>query len=160
MGPGEREAYLASLIEQQKIVSAPVKSTIGSYVIEDKKSAKKQITILTKEAKIIHSKKEFEKAIEMYRDAAIIASNWELSKEFILLEEILRTIKIEELTVKKKDVEFEAKDFLKQKNYPEAARKFKEASKVASEIFKLGVTNMTKEVKKLTNKANELERKK
>ena len=40
----------------------------------------------------------------------------------------------------------------------EAAAKYKYASKMASEIFKLGDTSMTKEVKRLTNKSNEYEK--
>ena len=47
---------------------------------------------------------------------------------------------------------------MKKKNNSVAAQKYKAASKVASEIFKLGVTDMTKEVKRLTNKANEYEK--
>ena len=88
----------------------------------------------------------------------MIASNWELSKEFMLLEELTRKTKIEDLTSRKKEFENEAKLAVKKKNYLEAAQKYKQASKIASEIFKLGVTHMTKEVKRLTNKANEYEK--
>ena len=88
----------------------------------------------------------------------MLASNWELSDEFVQIEEIIRKIKIEDLSTKKKDLEKEAKDAVKNKNYAEATAKYNYASKIASEIFKLGATDMTKEVKRLTKKANEYEK--
>jgi hypothetical protein len=54
-------------------------------------------------------------------------------------------------------VELEAKDAMKKKDYAKSAANFKDASKIASEIFKLGVTDMMKEVKRLTNKAKEMD---
>jgi len=158
MGPAEREAYLSSIIEKHKIVSAPIKSMVGTFEIVDKKQAKNGVKELFDRGNKAKSKKNYQKAIELYRDAAMIASNWELSKEFIKLEELIRKTRIVELTSKKKDLENEAKLSIKKKNYLEAAQKYKYASKIASEIFKLGVTNMTKEVKRLTNKANEYEK--
>ncbi|MCJ7649570.1 MAG: hypothetical protein MUP85_13215, partial [Candidatus Lokiarchaeota archaeon] len=158
VGPAEREAYLASFSTHQEIVSAPIKSKVGTTVIEDKKTARKQLKILTKAATNLKNKKDFPKSIETYRRAAVIASNWELSNEFIELEEDIRKTTIEDLQNQKKLAELEAKETLKKKDYTKSAIKFKEASKIASEIFKLGVTDMMKEVKRLTNKANELEK--
>ncbi|MFX1402620.1 MAG: hypothetical protein ACFE8V_15395, partial [Promethearchaeota archaeon] len=158
MGPAEREAYLSSITEKHKIVSAPIKSKVGTLEIADKKSAKNGVKELFDRANKAKSKKNYQMTIELYRDAAMIASNWELSKEFIKLEELIRKTRIIELTSKKKELESEAKLSIKKKNYLEAAQKYKYASKIASEIFKLGVTNMTKEVKRLTNKANEYEK--
>ncbi|MFX0059762.1 MAG: hypothetical protein ACFE8J_15805, partial [Candidatus Heimdallarchaeota archaeon] len=158
MGPLEREAYLASISQQKEIVSAPIKSKVGTFVIENKKSAKNGIKELIKRAKAAKSKKNYDKTIEYLESAALIASNWKLSNEFIELEEVIRKIKIENLLAQKKELENKAKFAVKKKIYIEAAEKYKAASKIASEIFKLGATEMTKEVKRLTNKANEFEK--
>ena len=158
VGPAEREAYLSSITERHKIVSAPIKSKIGTIEIANKKEAKNGIKELFNRAKKAKSKKNYQISIEIFQEAALIASNWELSKEFIQLEELTRKTKIEDFTSRKKQFENEAKLAVKKKNYLEAAQKYKHASKIASEIFKLGVTNMTKEVKRLTNKANEYEK--
>ncbi len=158
LGPIEREAYLSSLAKQHQIVSAPIKSTIGTTVVDNKKSAEKGVKELTKRAKIAKGKKNYPKTIELYQNAAMLASNWELSNEFVQIEEIIRKTKIEDLSTKKKDLEKEAKDAVKSKNYAEASTKYKYASKIASEIFKLGASDMTREVKRLTKKANEYEK--
>ncbi|MFW9946572.1 MAG: hypothetical protein ACFFDX_07055, partial [Candidatus Odinarchaeota archaeon] len=158
MGPVEREAYLSSITESHKIVSAPIKSKIGTIEIANKKEAKSGIKELFNRAKKAKSKKNYQQSIEIFQEAALIASNWELSKEFMQLEELTRKTKIEDFTFRKKQFENEAKLAVKKKNYLEAAQKYKQASKMASEVFKLGVTGMTKEVKRLTNKANEFEK--
>jgi hypothetical protein len=158
VGPAEREAYLSSITERHKIVSAPIKSKIGTVEIANKKEAKNGIKELFNRAKKAKSKKNYSISIELFQEAALIASNWELSKEFMLSEESTRKTKIEDFTFRKKQFENEAKLAVKKKSYLEAAQKYKQASKIASEIFKLGVTNMTKEVKRLTNKANEYEK--
>jgi hypothetical protein len=158
VGPAEREAYLTSFSSHQEIVSAPIKSQVGTPVIEDKKTAIKQLKLLTKAASNLKGKKDYPKSIETYHKAAIIASNWEFPNKFTNLEEIIRKTRIEDLQNQKKLLELEAKETLKKKDYTKSAIKFKEASKIASEIFKLGVTDMMKEVKRLTNKANELEK--
>ena len=93
-----------------------------------------------------------------FQTAAVLASNWELTDDFVKIEEIIRKTKIEDLKEKKLQLEKEAKGAVKAKNYAEASAKFKYASKMASEIFKLGDTSMTKEVKRLTNKSNEYEK--
>ncbi|MHA1979605.1 MAG: hypothetical protein ACTSXN_00695, partial [Promethearchaeota archaeon] len=158
VGPAEREAYLTSFSSHQEIVSAPIKSKVGTTIIEDKKTANKQLKILTKAASNLKNKKDYPKSIETYRRAAVIASNWELSNEFIKLQENIRKTTIEDLQNQKKLEELEAKDALKKKDYTEAAVFYNKASKTASEIFKLGVTDMMKEVKRLTKRANELEK--
>ncbi|MFW9950982.1 MAG: hypothetical protein ACFFKA_12765, partial [Candidatus Thorarchaeota archaeon] len=158
MGPMQREAYLSSLMKHQQIISAPVKMKIGTAEIENQKSAKREMKELLKRAKIAIGKKNREKAIEYLQNAALVASSWELSNDFIRIEEDIRKIKIEDLTINKKAAEQKAKAAVKKKNYQEAATSYKEASKIASEIFKLGSTEMTKEVKRLTNKANEYEK--
>ena len=60
--------------------------------------------------------------------------------------------------VQKDKLEKLAKIAAKKLIYNEAAEKYKSASKIASEIFKLGATQMTKEVKRLTNKAKEFDK--
>ncbi|MHA1533334.1 MAG: hypothetical protein ACTSP8_01265, partial [Promethearchaeota archaeon] len=158
LGPIEREAYLSSLTKQQAIVTAPIKTTIGDLSVDNQKAAKKGIKELLKRAKIAQSKKSYIKAVEIYQGAAMLASNWELTTEFLKIQETIRKTRIEDLKIKKTNLENEAKSEVKAKKYLEAATKYKYASKMASEIFKLGVNEMTKEVKRLTNKANEYEK--
>lgn len=158
LGPIEREAYLSSLVAQQEIVTAPIKTTIGDLSVENQKAAKKGIKELLKRGKIAQNKKNYIKAVEIYQGAAMLASNWELTTEFHKIQETIRKTRIEDLNFKKSNLENEAKSAIKENNYPEAAVKYKYASKMASEIFKLGGTEMTKEVKRLTNKANEYEK--
>jgi hypothetical protein len=158
LGPIEREAYLTSLTKQAQIVTAPIKTTVEGLDVDNKKSAKKGIKELLKRGKIAEGKKDHLKAIELFESAAILASNWELTDDYVKIEEIIRKTKIEDLKEKKVNLEKEAKSAVKAKSYAEAAAKYKYASKMASEIFKLGDTAMTKEVKRLTNKSNEYEK--
>jgi len=88
----------------------------------------------------------------------MIATNWEIQKEFEELEDLIRKTKIVDYKIKLKNLETEAKLAAKKENYNEAAQKFRMASRIASEIFKLGVTEMTKEVKRLSNKSKEYEK--
>ncbi|MFX1574795.1 MAG: hypothetical protein ACFFB0_18825 [Promethearchaeota archaeon] len=158
MGPAEREAYFASLAEQKEIISAPIETKPGAALIENMKDAKKEIAKLKKIAKDAKKKNDYENAIKINQNAAQIALNWELSREFTILDDTIRKIKIEDLKIKLKALENEAKNAAKEDNYNEAAQKYKMSSKIASEIFKLGVTDMTKEVKRLSNKSKEYEK--
>jgi len=158
LGPIEREAYLSSLMKQHEIVSAPIKTTVEGLEVDNRKSAKRGIKELMKRGKIAKGKKDYINAVEIFESAAILASNWELSDDYVKIEETIRTTKIEDLKEKKTKLEKESKIAVKAQKYAEAATKYKYASKMASEIFKLGDTSMTKEVKRLTNKANEYEK--
>jgi hypothetical protein len=158
LGPIEREAYLSSLTKQHEIITAPIKTTVEGLDVDNRKSAKRGIKELSKRGKSAKGKKDYIKAVEIFESAAILASNWELSDDYVKIEETIRTTKIEDLKEKKTKLEKESKIAVKAKNYAEAATKYKYASKMASEIFKLGDTTMTKEVKRLTNKANEYEK--
>ncbi|MHA1883892.1 MAG: hypothetical protein ACW96S_02475, partial [Promethearchaeota archaeon] len=158
IGPAEREAYFASLSEQHEIISAPIEERSGVAIIDTVKAAKKEIKNLIKGAKSVKKEKDFARTINIYQNAAKIATNWELSGELDQLNEFIRTTKIEDLTIKMKVLEKEAKQAAKGKRYNEAAQKYKMSSKIASEIFKLGGTDLTKEVKRLSNKSKEYEK--
>jgi hypothetical protein len=158
LGPIEREAYLTSLAKQNEIVTAPIKTSVEGFEVDNKKSAKKGIKELLKRGKIAEGKNDYIKAVGFFESAALLASNWELTEDYTKIEETIRKTKIDDLKEKKTKLEKEAKDAVKAKSYAEAAAKFKYASKMASEIFKLGDTSMTKEVKRLTNKSNEYEK--
>ncbi|MFW9876723.1 MAG: hypothetical protein ACFFG0_26815 [Candidatus Thorarchaeota archaeon] len=158
MGPAEREAYFASLTEQHEIISAPIEEKPGAALIDNVKSAKKEIGKLKKIAKTARKEKDYEKTINIYQNAVKIALSWELSGEIELLNDFIRTTKIEDLQIKMKNLEQEAKLAAKDEKYNEAAQKYKMSSKIASEIFKLGGSDMTKEVKRLSNKSKEYEK--
>ncbi|TFG24788.1 MAG: hypothetical protein EU529_03105 [Promethearchaeota archaeon] len=157
--PAEREAYLVSCREKEEIVSAPIKTTtIGEKVIDSPKSAKKEIKNLKKAASVKLKEGDLKTTLEIYRSAAVIATDWGLQKEAENLENTTRVTQINGLNQLKNILEKEAKKAEKNKDYATAAEKYKKASKTASEIFKLGVTEMYSEVKKLTKKSNELEK--
>ncbi|MFX0165033.1 MAG: hypothetical protein ACFE9V_06895, partial [Candidatus Hodarchaeota archaeon] len=158
MGAAEREAYFVSLTEQHEIISAPIEEKPGASLIDNAKSAKKEISKLKKIAKTARKETDYEKSINIYQNAAKIATNWELTGELEVLNEFIRSTKIEDLKNKMKTLEKEAKLAAKKEKYNEAAQKYKMSSKIASEIFKLGDTEMTKEVKRLSNKSKEYEK--
>ena len=122
------------------------------------KNGMQRIKNLIKKAKSAKSEGEYSESINAMRTAAILASNWDFQNEIMKLQEQIRKLQIEDLTIKKKKAEKSAKAAVKKKIYSEAAAHYKIASKIASEIFKLGDPKMTKEVKRLTNKANEFEK--
>ncbi|UCC19265.1 MAG: hypothetical protein JSV62_14360 [Promethearchaeota archaeon] len=157
MGPPEREAYFASLAERHEIVSAPVETKPGAIIIDTLKAAKKEIKNLKKNALKARKEKEHENSIKILQNALKIASNWELTNTAQELDDLIRTTKIEDLKNKMKSLENEARLAAKEENYNEAAQKYKMSSRIASEIFKLG-EDMTKEVKRLSNKAKEYEK--
>ncbi|MFX1256699.1 MAG: hypothetical protein ACFFAN_02485 [Promethearchaeota archaeon] len=55
MGPAEKEAYFASFSMREEIVSAPIQSKAGTKVIDNIKSAKKEVKRLS------YKVKEYEK---------------------------------------------------------------------------------------------------
>ncbi|MFX1495665.1 MAG: hypothetical protein ACFFBZ_15380, partial [Promethearchaeota archaeon] len=158
MGPAEREAYFVSLTEHHEIVSAPIEAKPGAAVIDTIKGAKKEIKSLKKNALVAKKEKDYDKSIKIFQNAVKIATSWELARETQELDDIIRMTKIEDLKNKMKTLEKEANLAAKEENYNEAAQKYKISSKIASEIFKLGVTEMTKEVKRLSNKSKEYEK--
>ncbi|MFX0023224.1 MAG: hypothetical protein ACFE9S_12935 [Candidatus Hermodarchaeota archaeon] len=157
MGPAEREAYFVSLTERHEIVSAPIEARPEAEAIANIKGAKKEIKNLTKTGLSARKEKDYDKSIKVFQNALKIATNWELVKESQELDDIIRRIKIEDLKFKMNALEKEARLAAKKKNYNEAAQKYKMSSKIASEIFKLG-EDLTKEVKRLSNKAKEYEK--
>jgi len=157
MGPAEREAYMTSLTEQREIVSAPVEKG-GPAVVDSAKSAKKEIGRLQKEAKIAKKETDYKSAVGILKNAASIANSWDLTKLYEDLQDTVRLTIIEDLRIKMKSLEQAGKLAAKDGNYAEAAQKYKVATEMANEIFKLGVTEMTKELKLLSNKAKEYEK--
>ncbi|MFX1378445.1 MAG: hypothetical protein ACFFA4_05075 [Promethearchaeota archaeon] len=157
MGPAEREAYFVSLTEQQEIISAPIEAKLGAAVINNIKAAKKEIKNLKKNGIVARKEKDYDKSIKIFQNALKIASNWELTKEAQEFDDFIRLTKIVDLKTKMQNLEQEARLAAKQENYNEAAQKYKMSSKIASEIFKLG-EDLTKEVKRLSNKAKEYEK--
>jgi len=157
MGPAEREAYFVSLSERHEIVSAPVEAKVGAAVIDNVKAAKKEIKNLKKNGLLARKEKDYDNTIKIFQNAFKIASTWELAKEAQEFDDLTRMVKIEDLKNKMKTLEKEARLAAKGENYNEASQKYRMASKIASEIFKLG-EDLTKEVKRLSNKAKEYER--
>ncbi|MFX1431739.1 MAG: hypothetical protein ACFFCY_16355 [Promethearchaeota archaeon] len=157
MGPAEREAYFASLSEQQEIVSAPIEAKVGAAVIKTVKRAKKEIKNLKKNGLAARKEKDYDKSIKIFQNALKIATNWELIKESQEFDDLMRLTKIEDLKTKMKTLEKEARLAAKEEKYNEATQKYRMSSKIASEIFKLG-EDLTKEVKRLSNKAKEYEK--
>ena len=74
------------------------------------------------------------------------------------LQNLIRLNTIEALQENIKTLEKDAKRAEKEEQYAFAAEKYQQAANNANEIFKLGVTEMTKEYKRLINKSKENER--
>ena len=130
----------------------------GAKTIISAKSAKQEIKILKKKANLKIKNKEIQEAIDIYKNAIVIATNWDLTDEIIEVEDLIRISQIEGLKELKITFENEANLAKNKYDYQTAAEKYNKASKVATEIFKLGVTEMTKEVKRLTMKSKQLEK--
>jgi hypothetical protein len=156
--PAEREAYLASLEKQEEIVSVPVKSKIGEKVIENKKEAKKELKKLMKKADKEKSVQKYQNAINIYEQAAIIANNWDMKNLFAELQEEIRLTQIHELELDMKEQLHKAERFEKKEDYRNAAEHYDKASKIASQIFKLGENKMQDLVKKYTRKAKKYQK--
>jgi 23S rRNA-/tRNA-specific pseudouridylate synthase len=130
----------------------------GAKTIISAKSAKQEIKFLKKKANLKIKNKEIQEALDIYKNAIVIATNWDLTDEIIEVEDLIRLSQIEGLKALKIIFENEANLAKNKYDYQTAAEKYNKASKVATEIFKLGVTEMTKEVKRLTMKSKELEK--
>lgn len=156
LNPGEREAYIASLEEQTEIVSAPIKSIVDETVIEDKKQAKKEIKKFEEKAEKERDIHNYQKAIDIYQEAGIIANDWDLKKKFLDLQENIRQTEIKKFEINMEEAISKAKGAEKRGEYKVASEHYKKASNMASEIFKLGVNKMNKHVKELTKKSKSL----
>ena len=149
--PAAREAYFASLLEQIEISSAPTQ--FGSL-----RDAKKEIINLKKKAKKARKAKDYTESLNVYQSASNIASDWDLSGELEQLNYYIRSTKIEDLENKMKSLEKQAIIEKKKNSFSEAAEMYKNASSTASDIFKLGVAEVEKEVKRFNKLAIECER--
>ncbi|MFO7797611.1 MAG: hypothetical protein R6W84_15820, partial [Promethearchaeia archaeon] len=158
MKPEEREAYIASLKERAEIISAPVKSRVGEKVIEDEKQAKQEIKSILKKAKKERGVHSYEKAIELYKDAGIIANNWDMNKILDEIQDFIRITQIDQYRLEMMGFEKDAQKAAKVEDFDRASKLYKRASKLASEIFKLGVNEMQDTVKDLTKKSKEYEK--
>ena len=158
LSPAEREAALTSLSTGETIVSAPVKAKEGAGVVSDSKSAKKELKDLEKKAKEQIKDEDFVKAVEIYQNAASMAETWGLSKESEALREKARATSISYYEHGIKVLVKDAENAVKASQYQEAIEKYTQASMLASEVFKLGVTEKQKEVREYQNKAKEYEK--
>ncbi|KKM65518.1 hypothetical protein LCGC14_1490470 [marine sediment metagenome] len=150
MEPEAREAYFASLTEQREIIITPTQ-------FDSFKEAKKEIINLRKIAKKARKDKDYTKSLNVYQVAIKLASKWDLSGEIDHLYEYVQKTKIEELENKMKSLEKQAIAEKRKNNFIEAANMYINASRTASDIFKLGVVEMEKDVKRFNNLAIECE---
>ncbi|MFX0188974.1 MAG: hypothetical protein ACFE8A_14710 [Candidatus Hodarchaeota archaeon] len=130
----------------------------GAKTISDKKSVKQEINIIKKKAKLKLKDKSFQDAIDLYKNAIVLATNWDLKETIKELENFIRLTQIQGLKELKKLIEEKAYIAEDQINYERAIEYYNKANKVATEIFKLGIVNMKKEIKRLEKKSIELER--
>ncbi len=156
--PEERRAYIASLEKQEEIISAPVKSKIGEKVIENKKEAKNELKKLRKRADKERAIHNYQKAIDIYEQAAIIANNWDMKDLFAEYQEEIRLTQIGENELNMKEHVQKAEKFEKREDYKNAAEEYEQASKFASQIFKLGENKMQDLVKEYTRKAKKFQK--
>jgi len=158
MNPAEREAFFSSLMQGVSIVSAPIKTEEGVAEISDSKSAKKEMKNLESIAKELMKEGDLLKAVQIYENTAILAETWKYSKESKIFKEKAREVSIKHLESELKEIVKDAQIAVKSNNHPEAAEKYLQAARKASEIFKLGVSGIEKQVREYENKAREYEK--
>ena len=158
LSPSEREAAITSLMQGQRVVSAPVQTQEGAGVVSDAKAAKKELSDLEKTAKGFIRDGDLVKAVEIYQNAASFADTWGLAKESEGLRDKARSTSIEFLEKEIKSLVKDAEKAVKANQFKESVEKYMQASSYASEIFKLGVTSKQREVREYQNKAREYEK--
>ncbi len=130
----------------------------GAKTITDKKTVKQEINILKKKAKLKIKSRKYQEALDLYKNAIVLSTNWELKKATIELEDLIRLTQIEGLKELKKIFEEKAYIAEDQIDYERAIENYNKAAKIATEIFKLGIVNMKKDIKRLEKKSMELEK--
>ena len=130
----------------------------GAKTINNAKSAKQEINILKKKAKLKIKNREIQEALDLYKNAIVLATNWELREATMELEDLIRKAEIHGLKDLKKIFEKKALIAEEEVNYEKAILNYNKASEIASEIFKLGITDIKKEIKRFTKKSMELEK--
>ncbi|MCK4239366.1 MAG: hypothetical protein KAX33_09605, partial [Candidatus Lokiarchaeota archaeon] len=158
MSSAEREAFFSSLIQGEAIVSVPVRIEEGTVEVSDEKSAKIEMKNLENKAKELIKEGDLLRAIQIYENTAILAETWNFSKESKILKEKARRVNIQHLEGEMKKLVKDAQIAEKASIYNEASEKYLEASRKASEIFKLGVSGIEKQVREYENKAREYEK--
>ena len=124
----------------------------GAKKIVNAKSAKIQIEIFKKNAKTKLKKDSIQEALDLYFSAKNLAIKWDFNEEIAAIDDLIRLTQITGLKELKKIYENKAKEAEKVFNYNEAQECYDTAFKAASEKFKLGATEMEKEIKRLKNK--------
>ncbi len=127
--------------------------------VHDDISARKKFKSLENQAEQLIMENQLLKVIEIYENALILSKNWGLKKEYITLKEKIREINIIYIEDKLGKVIRKAERAVNANQYIEAASEYRQAAKLASDIFKLGITEKQKEVKEYKNKAEEYEKK-
>jgi len=127
--------------------------------VHDDISARKKFKSLENQAKQLIMENQLLKVIEIYKNALILSKNWGLKKEYITLKEKIREINIIYIEDKLGKVIRKAERAVNANQYIEAASEYRQAAELASNIFKLGVTEKQKEIKEYKNKAEEYEKK-
>ena len=94
-GSAERGVYLVSLMEQREIISAPIEEKLGVTIIDNVKRAKKEINNLKKIGQLARNEKDYEKAINIYRKALKIATEYELVRELDQINEFIQSTESE-----------------------------------------------------------------
>jgi len=94
-GHVERKIYLTSLMEQHEIISAPIEEKLGVTIIDNVKRAKKEIKVLNKIAQLARNERDYEKAINIYRKALKIATEYELARELDQINEFIHSTESE-----------------------------------------------------------------
>ena len=130
----------------------------GAKIINNAKSAKQEINVLKKKAKLKIKNREIQEALDIYKNTIAIATNWDLRETSRELEDLIRKAEIHGLKDLKKIYENKALIAEEEVNYEKAILNYNKASEIASEIFKLGITDIKKDIKRFTKKIMELEK--
>jgi len=137
---------------------ADINKFFGAKSIINAKAATQHINLLKKKADGKIKGGDLKEATEIYKEAIDIAVKWELSKLLVELKDLLRKTEIVGLKELKEIIEKEAQSSEKNYDYQRARELYSKASTVSTEIFKLGVTEIGKDIKRLKKKIGELEK--
>ncbi|GAB4319276.1 MAG: hypothetical protein Kow0069_22800 [Promethearchaeota archaeon] len=155
MTPVEREATLSSL-QIGRVAVQETEAGLQVKRVQNAKEAAAEVKSLVKEAKKAIKASNYEEALTAYRRAELVALQWNLQS---LAEEIRAKsldLQVEALEVAQKQFVKSAKSLEKDGQLAKAVEEYKRAAEAASQMFKLGIQDADRDVKRWTNAANKL----
>ncbi len=152
----EREAALAS-IKQGKQITTDLTAQLGEVKkVTSPDEAAVEIKNLEKKARGLLKEKDFEKAMNAYRTAEVLAFQWNLKEDASRLREIQLSLEVDALKTTFAETLKVAKK-VESKDPKEGLEAFKKARDIAQMLFKRGIASAEKDVVTLTTTIKKME---